>query len=360
MRKQMKTLIDRLARGDSLRPAEYEALIAQSDPEVMEYLFSRARKVQLREFGNKVFLRGLIEISSYCTNDCYYCGIRAGNANARRYRLDADQILACCERGYDLGFRTFVLQAGDDPFFSRDVVCGIVRRIKSRWNDCAVTLSLGEKSRDEYEAYFEAGADRYLLRHETANPAHYGRLHPDDMAHESRIRCLHDLKEIGFQVGAGFMVGSPFQTDRHLAEDLQFLAEFKPHMVGIGPFIRHQDTPFRDFPSGPLQKTLVLLAILRLLLPRAMLPATTALGSIDPHGREKGILAGANVVMPNLSPDEAREKYSLYDNKLSTGAEAAGGTRLLREKLAGIGYEIADGRGDWQPRAKEIGSCTTS
>ncbi len=309
-------------------------------------LFSLARKARDSVYGNVVFIRGLIEISNYCKNDCYYCGIRKSNRNCARYRLTKDEILACCRAGYPLGFRTFVLQGGEDLSYTTRDICDIVSSIKQEFPDCAVTLSLGEKSEDEYRAYFDAGADRYLLRHETATESHYRKLHPNSLSLQNRKRCLYTLKEIGYQVGCGFMVGSPFQTAENLADDLLFIADLEPHMIGIGPFIPHKDTPFADFSAGSLESTLYMLALSRLICPTALLPATTALGTIDPSGREKGILAGANVVMPNLSPPDMRAKYTLYNNKLHTGAESCEHIDELRRRIESAGCRLAISRGD--------------
>ena len=298
-------------------------------------------------FGNKIYIRGLIEISSICKQDCYYCGLRRSNSNAVRYRLTPEQILSCCEQGYALGFRTFVLQGGEDGFFTDEVVCAIVREIKRRYPDCAVTLSLGERGDESFRRLYAAGADRYLLRHETADLAHYARLHPDSMSGAERQRQLFALKQIGFQTGAGFMVGSPYQTAENLADDLLFLQKLQPQMCGIGPFIPHKDTEFRDFSQGSLELTLTLLAVIRLMHPRILLPATTALGTIHPKGRELGILHGANVVMPNLSPLEHRKDYAIYDNKICTGDEAAECIRCLSVRMEHIGYKIVTERGDY-------------
>lgn len=317
---------------------------------VPEYLFQRARETSKRYFGNKVYTRGLIEFTNYCKNDCYYCGIRKSNTQCHRYRLTKADILNCCHMGHELGFRTFVLQGGEDFFYKDDDICDIVSSIKEAHPDCAVTLSIGEKSYDSYLAYFKAGANRYLLRHETANQAHYEKLHPSYQSFDNRKRCLYDLKSIGYQVGAGFMVGSPYQTLDCLVEDLLFLKELDPAMIGIGPFIPHKDTPFKAEPAGTLEFTLYLLGILRLMFPNVLLPATTALGTIHPFGREKGILAGANVVMPNLSPVNVRKDYSLYDNKICTGDEAAECRNCLNQRMKRIGYELTIDRGDFVPR----------
>ena len=312
----------------------------------LEVLRKKAQKTALQSFGKSIYIRGLIELSSYCKNDCYYCGIRRSNKNAVRYRLSEEQILDCCKTGYALGFRTFVLQGGEDPYYTDDRMCGIIGAIKSKFPDCAVTLSLGERGKESFQRLYDAGADRYLLRHETANPEHYKKLHPPGMSYENRIKSLYELKEIGFQTGAGFMVGSPFQTYKDLANDLLFINRLKPQMCGIGPFVPHHDTVFADKPQGSLRLTLILLSLIRLMNPKILLPATTALGTIDPRGRELGILHGANVVMPNLSPVAVRKQYELYDNKICTGEESAQCRGCLGLRMNLIGYELTVDRGD--------------
>ena len=347
MTEAIRALIGKLCERHALSLEEYAQLIDGRDAEAAALLAGRADAVRRQTYGNRVFIRGLIEISNICKNDCLYCGIRRSNAGCARYRLEKDDILSCCEEGYALGFRTFVMQGGEDAFFTDEVMTDIVRAIKARHPDCAVTLSLGEREYGSYARLREAGADRYLLRHETANPAHYALLHPKEMSFERRMRCLQDLKALGYQVGCGFMVGSPHQTTRDLAADLKLIEAFAPQMVGIGPFIPHAATPFADQPAGTVELTCYLLSIIRLIHPAVLLPATTALGSIDPTGREKGILAGANVVMPNLSPAAVRKKYELYNNKLSDGDESAQGVASLRRSMAAIGYEIVTDRGDY-------------
>ena len=342
----MKNLIDKLEKNQILSKEEFVRLLAISEKDDIDYLTERAKCIRDDIYGKRVFIRGLIEISNYCKNDCYYCGIRRSNKNAQRYRLSKEQILSCCENGYELGFRTFVMQGGEDTFFKDEVVCDIVSSIKERYPDCAVTLSLGERSTGSYRKMKEAGADRYLLRHETFDNTHYNKLHPVELDPENRKRCLRDLKALGYQTGTGIMVGSPYQTLENIAEDLLFIKELNPEMIGIGPFIPHKDTPFKDFESGTIEMTLRLISILRLLCPKALIPATTALGTISPQGREKGILAGANVIMPNLSPKEDRKKYMLYNDKLSDGEEAAEGLNKLKESMRKIGYEIVEDRGD--------------
>lgn len=339
-------LLNRLECERSLSEAEYRTLIESYSPSLAAAAAEKARRVRHEHYGHTVFVRGLIEISNICKNDCYYCGIRKSNAACERYRLDAEDILACCEEGYTLSFRTFVMQGGEDGFFTDERLCELVRRIKARFPDCAVTLSMGERSEESYRRLFEAGADRYLLRHETADAEHYARLHPPELTLANRMRCLADLREIGFQTGCGFMVGSPFQTTAALAKDLKFIEQFQPDMCGIGPFIPHKDTPFAAFAAGTLEMTCFLLSLVRLICPTVLLPSTTALGTIDPNGREKGILAGANVVMPNLSPLSVRKKYMLYDGKIATGDESAQSLAQLKQRMASIGYEITVDRGD--------------
>lgn len=316
--------------------------------EEIDYLYETARSVADSIYGKQIFKRGLIEFTNYCKNDCYYCGIRRSNLEANRYRLDKETILACCENGYRLGYRTFVLQGGEDGYYSDERIVDIVQAIHTSYPDCAITLSIGEKDKESYRRYFEAGATRYLLRHETADSKHYAMLHPQELSHDHRIRCLYHLKEIGFQVGCGFMIGSPYQTTEHLYQELQWIRKFQPHMVGIGPFIPQQQTPFAKESAGTLQQTLCLLALIRLIHPHVLLPATTALGTIQENGRLLGILAGANVVMPNLSPVEVREKYALYEKKACTGTEAIEGDSILKESIQSIGYTLVCDRGDYR------------
>ncbi|WP_294446236.1 [FeFe] hydrogenase H-cluster radical SAM maturase HydE [uncultured Mailhella sp.] len=330
-------------------PAPKENSLSPDDARhLRDVLFNCARRRAQEHFGNRIYIRGLIEISNICRQNCRYCGIRAGNAQAERYRLSPEQILECCEHGYGLGFRTFVLQGGEDAWFTDERLADLLRRIKSSWPDCAVTLSVGERSLASYGLLRQAGADRFLLRHETADPVHYAKLHPAAQSWQNRMNCLRALKACGYQTGAGFMVGSPWQTTDCLVEDLLFLRDFQPEMVGIGPFIPHAQTPFAGFPSGSVERTLVMVAMTRLMLPFAMLPATTALGTAAGDGRERGILAGANVLMPNLSPREARARYRLYNNKLSEGAECADNIRELRKRIQATGYEIVVDRGDFK------------
>lgn len=348
----MKELIERLEREHDLTNAEFAVLLDQSSGADRDFLFERARAVRDAHYGRKVYIRGLIELTNYCKNDCLYCGIRKSNASCERYRLTKEQILSCCESGYALGFRTFVLQGGEDGWYTDERMTDIVRAMRQAYPDCAITLSLGERGRESFKRLYDAGANRYLLRHETADEAHYARLHPASMTLTHRLQCLRDLKEIGFQTGAGFMVGSPYQTTECIVRDFRFLQELKPQMVGLGPFIPHHATPLKDFPAGSTERTLLCLSIVRLLLPNVLLPATTALATIDGDGRIKGMNAGCNVVMPNLSPMEDRSKYLLYDNKASSGEEAAESLRTLREHLAAAGYEVVIDRGDYKGEGK--------
>ena len=339
-------LINKLSESGALTHAEFVRLIHERTPEAAAALAEKATAKRKELYGNTVYIRGLIEISNVCKNDCLYCGIRAGNPHCDRYRLTEEDILSACDEGYGLGFRTFVLQGGEDGHFTDERLISLLTAIKSAHPDCAVTLSLGERSGESYQTLFEAGADRYLLRHETATKSHYERLHPAPLSFDNRMKCLRDLREIGYQVGCGFMVGSPYQTAEDVARDLEFIADFKPDMCGIGPFIPHKDSVFADFPAGTLELTCYLLSIIRLIHPPVLLPATTALGTIHPEGRELGILAGANVVMPNLSPASVRKKYMLYNDKISDGAESAQSKAELERRMNAIGYEVVTARGD--------------
>lgn len=345
MTEKAKMLIDFLNENHYLSEEEYLFLIKNRNEETAEYLRKKSDEARIKVYGNKIFIRGLIEISNICKNDCYYCGIRSSNKNCDRYKLSETDILACCENGYDLGFRTFVLQGGEGVF-SVDFICNTVKKIKGEYPDCAVTLSLGEYQKSDYEKMKNAGADRYLLRHETISQTHYEKLHPENMSYENRLRCLKDLKELKFQVGCGFLVGSPYQTEEIIAKEFKFIEEFSPEMCGIGPFIPQKDTPFKSEKSGTAEETAYYLSIIRLIKPNILLPATTALGTIKEGGRELGILSGANVLMPNLSPEKERSKYALYDNKLATGVESAEQIEKLKIQMQNIGYEIISDRGD--------------
>ncbi len=346
MKNELYALIDKLQKERRLTVAEYKKLIDGYDSDLALYTAEKAREEREKYYGKDVYIRGLIEISNYCKNDCYYCGIRKSNKSCNRYRLREEEIAECCDEGYALGFRTFVLQGGEDGHYTDDLLCRAISKIKERHPDCAVTLSLGERSRDSYQRLFDAGADRYLLRHETATKEHYEKLHPKEMSFDKRMQCLAQLKEIGYQVGCGFMVGSPYQRAEDLARDLKFIEEFSPEMCGIGPFITHKDTPFRDEKSGSVELTLFLLSLIRLIKPNILLPATTALGTLSQDGRERGILAGANVIMPNLSPLSVRKKYMLYDNKIATGQESAQCVEELKARMKETGYEVVTHRGD--------------
>ena len=340
-------LIDLLHRQQKLEKEQWLQLFESWTKEDLDYAMTLARKITEQRFGKKIYFRGIVEFSNICKNDCYYCGIRCSNRNVSRYRLNMEDILACCEEGYAAGFRTFVLQGGEDGWFTDDRMCQIIRTIKGNYPDCAVTLSLGERSRESYQAMFDAGADRYLLRHETADECHYRYLHPETLSLDNRLRCLRDLREIGYQTGCGIMVGSPGQTPETLTKDFLFMQELDPQMVGIGPFLPHRDTPFRDEKPGSVDLTLLCLALCRIMLPRVLLPSTTALGTAESDGRKLGVLAGCNVIMPNLSPASVRKKYMLYDNKAGTDLTAAEGIALLRQQMEEIGYEVVVGRGDF-------------
>ena len=350
MNSQIIELIDKLAQEQHLSKEEWITVISSQDEAGTNYLFNKAREIRERYYGRDVYMRGLIEFTNYCKNNCYYCGIRAGNGHIERYRLSKGQILDCCKTGDELGFKTFVLQGGEDLTYSVEKMTDIIRSIKRAYPEHAITLSIGEKDYDTYLAYYEAGADRYLLRHETANPVHYRQLHPVTLSNEKRKQALADLKRIGYETGSGFMVGSPFQTIEFLADDMLFITELQPHMMGVGPFIPHSKTSFATYPAGTVSLTLRMIALLRMLLPTVLLPATTALGTLDPQGREKAIMAGANVVMPNLSPLDVREKYLLYNGKIATGLEAAESVTDLSKRIKDIGYQIVHSRGDAKKR----------
>lgn len=348
-------LIDQLNLEKNLSREDWETLIASYTEADASYAAALARDISQKHFGNAIYFRGIIEFSNICKNNCLYCGIRRENGNLTRYRLTEDEILECCAEGYALGYRTFVLQSGEDGFFTDERLCALVRHIREKHPDCAVTLSVGERSRDSYQALFDAGATRFLLRHETADQAHYHKLHPADMSFSNRMECLKILREIGYQVGCGMMVGSPYQTPAHLARDMRFMGEFRPAMVGMGPFIPHKDTPFGHFPAGSTALTLFLLSLTRIMLPTVLLPSTTALGSVSAEGRQQGVLCGCNVVMPNLSPASVRKQYMLYDNKAGTEQTAAAGLQILTEQMEAIGYRVVVGRGDYRPYTLQEG-----
>ena len=339
--------INLLEKETTLPRDELHALISTYTEQDRHYAALRAAYVAVLNFGKKIFYRGLIELTNYCKNDCYYCGIRRSNKNAKRYRLSFYDIDITCEYGYEAGLRSFVLQGGEDEYYNDDRLSDIVSRIKDRYPDCAITLSMGERSKESYQRLYDAGADRYLLRHETATEEHYLKLHPADMTLSSRKLCLDNLKEIGFQTGCGFMIGSPFQTVAYIVEDLYYMKSFAPHMIGIGPFIPHRDTNFCGYPSGSVNVTLFILSLIRLMQPRVLLPSTTALGTAAEDGRERGILAGANVVMPNISPSSARENYILYDNKIGTSDDYSESIALITSKIEAIGYKVSQERGDY-------------
>lgn len=347
-----KSIIDNLVLGREVERSELRTLLSSTDKEIDSYLAEQARSVCTRHYAHKVYIRGLIEISNFCKNDCYYCGIRHSNRHAQRYRLTAEEIRSCCDYGYHLGFRTFVLQGGEDPLLTDERLEKLIGEIKQDFPDCALTLSLGERSYESYQRLFVAGADRYLLRHETVNFEHYAELHPANLSAANRQQCIRNLQKIGYQTGCGIMVGSPGQSTEHLIDDLLYMQQLQPHMVGIGPFIPHQRTPFAAYPAGSLDLTLRVLAITRLLLPEVLLPATTALGTVASDGRKRGILAGCNVIMPNLTPPSVREKYLLYDNKVHSGSETAEALDELRAEIAEIGYTIVIDRGDHPKRTE--------
>lgn len=337
-------IIERLVKNRDLPDEEFKILIESSDFD--KELTAEADRIRREIYSDSVYIRGLIEISNYCKNNCLYCGIRRDNTEVNRYRLSAEEILSCCREGYALGFRTFVLQGGEDSYYTDDILCGIISDIRREFPDCAITLSVGEKSEESYKRFFDAGANRYLLRHETALDEHYSKLHPKSMSLKKRKECLFNLKKTGYQVGSGFMVGSPYQTTENLIADLRFLQELRPDMIGIGPYVNHAKTPFKDFPNGSVALTVKMLSILRIMFPYALIPSTTALGTLSENGRELGLQAGANVVMPNLSPERYRKFYEIYENKRCTGSEAAQSLELLKNTVEKAGYKIVTDRGD--------------
>ena len=340
-----ETLLKKLIETKSLTAEEFTLLIQQRKS-VANNAQAAARELQNRHYGNKIYMRGLIEVSNICKNGCKYCGIRCENDKIIRYRLSMQDILGCCRQGYDAGYRTFVLQGGEDPWFTDDRCVQLLLEIKRMYPDCAVTLSLGERSHEGYKRFREAGADRYLLRFETANYEHYAYLHPTEMSFKNRLMCLDDLKNLGYALGTGFLVGAPGEKDSYWGEDMALLCRLKPDMVGIGPFLPHGDTPFRNSAAGSMELTLFILSLVRIMLPKVLLPATTAVNTLENNGREQAVLHGANVVMPNLSPPDVRDKYMLYDGKKNTGAEALEGFRDMQSRMEKIGYQCVVSRGD--------------
>lgn len=347
-------LLRKLDGEKKLSREEWTVLFSTFTEEDRACAAETARKIAQARFGRDIWFRGIVEFSNCCKNNCYYCGIRRDNAHAARYRLTEEEILDCCAQGYEIGFRTFVLQGGEDGWYTDGRVAAVVSAIRRAFPDCAVTLSIGERSRESYQRLFDAGASRYLLRHETADETHYGRLHPPELSWRNRMRCLKDLKEIGYQTGCGCMVGTPGQTPELLAKEMEFLTDFRPQMIGVGPFLPHRDTPFRDEPAGSAETTLFLLSLCRIALPDVLLPATTALGTARGDGRQLGVLAGANVVMPNLSPQTVRRKYMLYDNKAGTDFDARAGLEALRAQMGEIGYRLVSARGDYEKKEARL------
>jgi biotin synthase len=341
----VKKIIEKLYETNDASKEELLYLLDNIDENSKELLIKRAHETRMKYYGNKVYMRGLIELTSFCKKDCLYCGLRRHNKLADRYRLTLDEVLECVRKGDKLGYKTFVLQGGEDSYFTDEKMIEIIKAIKNEFPNNAITLSLGERSYESYKNLYDAGADRYLLRHESASKELYESIHPGE-PFEKRRKCLKDLKEIGYQAGAGFMVGIPGQTNEDLVNDLRFVKEFEPAMCGIGPFIPHKDTPLRDYDHGSLEKTVICLSIVRLLLPKLLLPATTALSSIDPNGRDEGLRAGGNVIMPNLSPMSVRKKYSLYDNKAYILDEDAEYRTMIGEKIKKAGFEVEETRGD--------------
>lgn len=344
----MRDLVHRLVGERTLKRDEFRALIASCDSQTLEYIRKESVRTAQERFGHGIFVRGLIEISSFCRNDCAYCGLRRSNRSAERYRLNHEQIMECCKEGYDAGLRTFVLQGGEDANLTDEWLEQIIHDIRHIYPDVAITLSLGERSYDSYKRLYDAGATRYLLRHEAANEELYRKLHPQTMSHANRIACIENLKEIGYQTGMGMMIGVRGQSVDDLVDDLLLMERIRPQMIGIGPFIPHRNTPLGDYPAGSVELTLLMLSIVRLMHPSALIPSTTALATLSAEGRRMGILSGANVVMPNLTPPSERKKYAIYEDKASSGSEAVEGLRALEQELNEIGYHIDYSRGDYK------------
>lgn len=346
IKKSCKYYIDKLKKEKHLSHEEWVMLLENYTSEDAAYAAEIAGELAKERFDKKIFFRGIIEFTNHCKNDCYYCGIRCSNRKVERYRLTKEEILECCADGYEHGFRTFVLQGGEDGYYTDVVLIDLIQTIHQMYPDCAITLSIGERTRESYEKLYEAGASRYLLRHETSVRSLYEKWHPARQTLENRLRCLKDLKEIGYQTGCGIMVGAPYQTVEDIACDMEMMQKFEPHMIGIGPFLPHSDTPFREEKAGNVKLTLFILSLCRIMLPNVLLPATTALGTIEEDGRQKGVLAGCNVVMPNLSPKSVRQKYLLYNNKAGIHDTAETGIKKLTAQMEKIDYQVVSARGD--------------
>ena len=345
----MRELIERLASDHRLDASQMGELLrsATQDLNVLQQLRDNAVRTAREQFGLGIYIRGLIELSSFCKCDCLYCGLRRSNRTAERYRLTHEEVMACCREGYALGFRTFVLQGGEDGTHTDEWLVELISDMRRTYPDVAITLSLGERTEESYRRLKEAGANRYLLRHEAANEELYASLHPSSKGLKHRLECLEALKRCGYQTGMGMMIGVKGQSVDHIVEDLLLIERMQPEMVGIGPFLPHKATPLGSEPAGELNMVLATIAIVRLMLPKALLPSTTALATLHPRGRLEGILSGANVVMPNLSPSDVRAKYAIYENKASWGKEAAEGLSALESELNTIGYHIDYARGDF-------------
>ena len=343
----MRNLINKLYQEQTLSKANLMTLLRNMNDEDREYLYEKAYSVRYENYKNSVYVRGLIEFSNYCKNDCSYCGISTHNKDITRYHMTPEEIHKTTEIGYDLGFRTFVLQGGEDTSFTDEVFADIIRSVKSAFSDVAITLSIGERSKSSYQMLYDAGADRFLIRHETINKKLYESLHPK-MSFDSRIQALYDLKDIGYQIGTGFMVGVPGQTIEDLADDLLFIKELDSHMIGIGPFIPHKNTPLKDEPSGSAELTYTLIAILRLMLPKSLIPSTTSLATLHTNNRYKGFQVGANVVMPNLTPYDYKKKYQLYDGKKITDTESYEALEQLKTQCVDAGFYLDMAKGDYK------------
>ena len=314
MKQNFFSVLEKAKTSSALTPEDLVTLLSATEEQIPQ-LMAAADAVRLQTVGNQVHLRGIIEFSSYCSQRCCYCGLRADNKKIQRYRLTPEQILDTARAAVETGYRTLVLQSGEDTLFSEKCIAELTAEIKKM--DVAVTLSCGERSYKTYQLWREAGADRYLIKQETADPALYRCLRPGHTL-QQRLQCQHWLKELGYQVGSGCMIGLPGQTVETLARDLQLMKEMHIDMSGMGPFIPHPETPLRQNHTGSVSMTIKMLATARLFMPWLLLPATTSLASLHPQGRELALRAGASVIMPNVSPEAFRTLYQIYPGKLNT------------------------------------------
>ena len=341
-------LLNRLLKGEAPSAAEIAALL-KAQGKACELIYTTADKLRSQRLGDTVYLRGIIEFSNVCVNNCWYCGIRCDNTSVGRYRMTAEEIVDTARNAKLWGCGTVVLQSGEDPFFTVEILGDIVRRIKAE-TGVAVTLSVGVRPREELAQLKAAGCDRYLLRFETTSNALFSAIHPDE-PFEQRIQCLTDLRELGYQVGSGFMIGLPGSTPEMIANDILFATRLGLDMIGCGPFLSHPDTPLAEKPlledRGIYYKTI---ALLRLLNPTSHIPATTAFDALEPEGRNLVLQRGANVFMPNVTPGKYRRMYQLYPNKPCVDEDGAACALCVRGRLATLGRDIGSGPGHSQKK----------